>query len=71
MDKIVGFVGCLGIILLVILLLCIEPFLIMWLWNWIAVGLFNAPVITFWQAFGIGWLCNLLFGGVRYTTNSN
>ena len=70
MDKFLTGLGCLGLILLVILLMCIEPLLIMWLWNWIAVGLFGAPVITFWQAFGIGWLCNLLFGGVRYTTSS-
>ena len=63
--------GCLGIILLVVLLLCIEPFLVMLLWNWIAVSLFSAPVITFWHAVGICWLCNLLFGGVRYVASSN
>lgn len=71
MDKIVGAVGCFGIILIVLLCLAIEPFCIMLLWNWIAAGLFGAPVITFWQAFGIGWLCNLLFGGVHYTVKSN
>lgn len=58
--------GCGTIILsaLLILVLCfvINPLLVMWLWNWIAVELFAAPIIGFWQAFGLSWLCHLLFG---------
>jgi uncharacterized membrane protein YeiH len=34
----------------------------MWLWNWVAVDLFGAPVIGYWTAFGLQWLRNLLFG---------
>ena len=68
MDKIVGAVGCLGIILIVLLCLAIEPLCIMLLWNWIAAGLFGAPVITFWQAFGV---CALLsFVGGFFTSSS-
>lgn len=52
------------IILGAIALLCATPVLVMWLWNWIAVDMFNAPVIGFWQACGIYWLSNLLFGRV-------
>jgi hypothetical protein len=33
----------------------------MLLWNWIAVDLFGAPVLGFWMAFGLRWLCSLLF----------
>lgn len=57
--------GCLVIILCVIGiigLLFLGPAITMWLWNWIAVDLFGAPTIGYWTAFGLQWLCNLLFG---------
>lgn len=41
--------------------MCLRSWLVMLLWNWIAVGLFGAPVLTFWVAFGLHWLCSLLF----------
>ena len=59
-------VGCVAAVLAVILLigLCfLGPAIVMWLWNWVAVTLFAAPVITYWQAFGLQWLCGLLFKG--------
>lgn len=48
-------------ILLAIILTFINPAILMWLWNWIAVDLFSAPIITYWQAFGLSWLCGILF----------
>ena len=42
-------------------MLCLQAWLVMLLWNWIAVGLFGAPVLSFWLAFGLRWLCGLLF----------
>ena len=58
-------IGC-GVIILVIIgliaLLFLGPAITMWLWNWIAVSLFNAPVIGYWTAFGLQWLCRILFG---------
>lgn len=39
----------------------IEPLLVMWLWNWLMPSLFGLTTIGFWQAFGLSWLCNLLF----------
>lgn len=59
---------CLGAIAILLILFAIGPLLVMWLWNWIAVDLFSAPVIGFWQAFGLQWLCRLLFG--HTTVNS-
>lgn len=62
--------GCatiLGVLVLLVFALAIGPLLVMWLWNWIAVGLFAAPTIGFWEAFGLKWLCNLLFGHVVTT----
>ena len=42
-------------------LLCFEAWLVMLLWNWIAVALFGLPTIGFWMAFGLMFLCSLLF----------
>ena len=57
--------GCLVIILCaigLIGLLFLGPAITMWLWNWVAVDLFGVPAIGYWTAFGLQWLCNLLFG---------
>lgn len=51
-------------VLLVIALIFIGPLVTMWLWNWIAVDLFSLPVIGYWEAFGLEWLCQVLFGRV-------
>ena len=42
-------------------LMCFQAWLVMLLWNWIAVELFGLPVLGFWMAFGLRWLCSLLF----------
>lgn len=41
--------------------LFLRAWIIMLLWNWIAVGLFNAPVLNIWLALGLSLLCNMLF----------
>ena len=41
--------------------MCFQAWLVMLLWNWVAVELFGLPVIGFWMAFGLRWLCSLLF----------
>ena len=41
--------------------LFLRAWIIMLLWNWIAVGLFNAPVLNIWFALGLSLLCNMLF----------
>lgn len=35
--------------------------ILMWLWNGLAVALFSLPVITYWQAWGVYILSNILF----------
>lgn len=52
---IIGFVG------VAFGLWCFQAWLVMLLWNWVAVSLFGAPVLTFWLSFGLVWLCHLLF----------
>ena len=58
-------IGC-GLAVLIVIgviaLLFLGPAITMWLWNWIAVSLFNAPVIGYWTACGLQWLCHILFG---------
>lgn len=41
--------------------MCLMAWLVMLLWNWIAVDLYDVPALTFWTAFGLLWLCSLLF----------
>lgn len=41
--------------------LFLRAWIIMLLWNWVAVGLFNAPVLNIWLALGLSLLCNMLF----------
>ena len=42
-------------------LMCLQSWIVMLLSNWVAVGLFGAPALSFWVAFGLRWLCSLLF----------
>ena len=66
--------GCATVILavlLVIALIFIGPVITMWLWNWIAVDLFGAPVIGYWTAFGLKWLCHILFGHTAVVKKGN
>lgn len=42
-------------------IMCLQAWLVMLLWNWVAVELFGAPILGFWMAFGMRWLCALLF----------
>jgi hypothetical protein len=42
-------------------MMCLQAWVVMLLWNWVAVSLFGAPALGFWMAFGLSWLCSLLF----------
>ena len=57
-------IGCVILALAVAFgVMCLQAWLVMLLWNWVAVGVFGAPVLKFWLAFGLVWLCSLLFKG--------
>ena len=60
-----------GIIALAVGIFCLEGWAVMALWNWLAVGLFSAPAISFKMALGIMVLLNLLTGGLRVSTSSS
>ena len=34
-----------------------------WLWGLVAVGVFSLPALTYWQFYGLYWLCGFLFRG--------
>lgn len=51
-------------------LMCLRGWLAMLLWNWVVVGLFHAPALSFWMAFGLSWLCSLLFKGTKHITHN-
>ena len=54
--------GCLGILVVVVLLVCVQPLIVMYLWNWLVPVLFGGATITFWQSFGLCILIGLLTG---------
>ena len=38
-----------------------EACLVMWAWNFFMAGIFHFATITFWPAFGLMVVCNILF----------
>ena len=77
-NKYDGFFAVLAVIAFVIGFLgvafglfCLQAWVVMNLWNWIMVSLFNLPVLTFWLSFGLMWLFQLLTKGlVKITIGS-
>jgi hypothetical protein len=57
-----GILGVLGFAVIVALL----GLVIMALWNALIPGIFNLPVIGYWQAIGLAVLSRLLFGGMGF-----
>lgn len=53
-------IALIGAILLAMISSAIETVILMLLWNWVIVGLFSAPEISFWVAFGILCLLNII-----------
>lgn len=51
-----------SIIVSLIMTIIINPIIIMWLWNGLLPMLFNFPIITFFEAMGLGILTSTLFG---------
>jgi hypothetical protein len=56
------------IIAFLISLLFAWPFML--LWNWLMPMIFGLTTLTFWQAFGLMMLCELMFKSSSSTSNS-
>ena len=59
------FFAIVGVLIALIIIIFIHAGILMWLWNLIIVVLFNASIISFWQAFGLCIIANILFKGIR------
>lgn len=57
-DKIVG---CLAAIVVVLVIDLIMAWLVMFLWNGVIPVIFTLPTITYWQAFMLMLLTDILF----------
>lgn len=59
---VVTFLGILVLSILLSLLICIIfAYPTMLLWNWLIIKIFDLPSITFLEAFGLNFLCCILF----------
>jgi high-affinity Fe2+/Pb2+ permease len=52
-----------GGVVLAALFALVLGFVVQWLWNWLMPDIFALKQISYWQAFGLVFLCRLLFGG--------
>ena len=59
----------LGILAVAAIISFAGAWIFMLLWNWIAVGLFSAPVLTFWYAFGLCALLSIIGGFFKSVTS--
>lgn len=59
-------VGLLGVIFFIFLASLLFAIPVMLLWNWLMPSIFDIPVLTFWQSWGILMLASLLFGNSSY-----
>lgn len=62
------FVLFLAAILVVVIVSFVFGAILMWLWNAIIVVAFGAPILTYWQAYGICIICNILFKDSNIST---
>lgn len=54
-------VGVIVVLLATLVAAFIEGLFVMWLWNWLMPAIFGLGAITYWQGWGISFLCGMLF----------
>lgn len=55
------FGGVIVVLLATLVAAFIEGLFVMWLWNWLMPAIFGLGAITYWQGWGISFLCGMLF----------
>ena len=60
-----------GALILTLGVVALEACVVMALWNWVVVALFNAPTISFGLAFGLMLLIGVLTGGVKISFSNS
>lgn len=65
-------ISCLGILIIICIFSLLGGYILMLLWNWLA-PLFwtSAPVLTFWQAWGISVLLSIIGNKFRSSNTSS
>lgn len=60
-----------GVLAFAMSIVALEAWIVMALWNWVAVALFGAPTISFGLAFGLMLLISMLTGGIKISCNNS
>ena len=55
-----------GMIALALLAMCVAPLVLMLVWNAVVADMFDGPEITFWVAFGVVLVLNIIGGALRH-----
>ena len=63
--------GCMVAILVVVVSIILYAAIGMWIWNVTLVPMFGAPVIGYWQMYGIMILARMIFGRSSSSSSSN
>ena len=70
MEK--DWLGCLGLIMIYLIVFVLTNFLAWWLWGIVAVGYFALPALSFWQIFALRALLYFIAPvGISSVTRSN
>ena len=66
------FTGCLFVLIIICIFSLLGGYILMLLWNWLA-PLFwtSAPILTFWQAWGISVLLSIIGNKFRSSSSSS
>jgi hypothetical protein len=65
-------ITCLGLIIIIALISLLGGWIFMLLWNWVVPIIWtNAPILTFWQAWGISFLLTIIGNKFRSTSSSS
>ena len=66
--------GCAAVVIalaVLIFAIFLGPAIELWIWNDLFVELFNAPILTYWQMFGINLFVQLIIPTSTYTSKRN
>lgn len=65
-------ITCLGLIIVIALISLFGGWIFMLLWNWVVPIIWtSAPILTFWQAWGISFLLTIIGNKFRSSNTSS
>lgn len=63
--------GCIAVVIalaILIFAIFLGPAIELWIWNDLFVEIFNAPILTYWQMFGINLFMHMIIPTSTYTS---